>query len=77
MLEDDARRPAAILAARQEVDAILAEMDQILQNMLELREFNELLAILREIIDGQQQVTQLTEEMKKKLLEDLKKSLLD
>jgi hypothetical protein len=76
-LEDDERRPAAILAARQEVNAILAEMDQILQKMLELREFNELLAILREIIDGQQQVTQLTEEMKKKLLEDLKKSLLD
>ncbi len=77
VLEDDDRRLAAILAARQEVDAILADMDQILQKMLELREFNELLAILREIIDGQQQVTQLTEEMKKKLLEDLKKSLLD
>jgi hypothetical protein len=81
VLEDDARRVPAVIASRRQIDLILVEMDQILKNMLELREFNELLANLRKIIDGHKQVSQLTEtereRIKRLLREELKKDLLD
>ncbi|MFP6614590.1 MAG: hypothetical protein VB835_19940, partial [Pirellulales bacterium] len=81
VLDDEAKRNVALVVSRREIDAILAEMDQILKNMLELREFNELLANLRKIIDGHKQVSQLTEtereRIKKLLREELKKGLLE
>jgi hypothetical protein len=81
VLDDEAKRNVALVVSRRQIGSILAEMDQILKNMLELREFNELLANLRKIIDGHKQVSQLTEtereRIKKLLREELKKGLLE
>ncbi len=80
-LDDPPARQRAGLAARQQIDLLLRQMDEVLQNMLELQKFNELLADLRKIIDSQKQVSQLTtkerERLKKRLKDELKKSLLD
>jgi hypothetical protein len=81
VLDDQVARDTAGLAARRQVDILLRLMDDVLQNMLELQKFNELLADLRKIIDAQKQVSQLTEKererLKKRLKDELKKDLLD
>ena len=78
---DEQRRPRAVAESLKRVDAIVEAMNVVLENMLELQKFNELLADLRKIIDAQKQVSQLTEEERKaaeqRLKEELKKGLLD
>lgn len=48
--------------ALREADAILVRMHQILDQMVELETFNEVLATLRVLIDSQQNMTQQTKE---------------
>ena len=60
---------------------ILQQMQQVLENMLKLQRFNEVLADLRKIIDAQQRVSQQTLEQRKRLerqlKDELKKGLLE
>ncbi|MDG2408599.1 MAG: hypothetical protein P8M53_06305, partial [Pirellulales bacterium] len=60
---------------------ILRQMQGVLENMLKLQRFNEVLTDLRKIIDAQQRVSQQTLEerqrLEKQLKEQLKKDLLD
>ena len=52
-------------AARDEVDAILVEMKQVLDKMLELETFTEALDLLREIIGAQEKVQEQTKQKHK------------
>ncbi len=54
-----------------DMDAILVEMRQVLDKMLELETFNEVLDILREIIAEQEQVTTETKDQQKSKVRDL------
>ena len=50
-------------------------MQQVLENMLKLQRFNEVLADLRKIIDAQQRVSQQTLEQRNRLEQQLKEQL--
>lgn len=71
---DDNARRAAVDGAVQQADAILVDMRQALDQMLELESLNEAVALLREIIATQDQVTEDTRrrrtEKARQLLED-------
>jgi hypothetical protein len=57
--------------AQQQADAILVEMNEVLGRMLELEDFNEAVALLREIIDAQEKLGKQTKQRHKHdLLED-------
>lgn len=61
-------------AALQQADEVLAELEKILQHMLDLETYNELLDIVRQLIKDQEKVIESTgNERQKGLLEDLKK----
>ena len=64
-----------LAAARGDVRLILQQMQQVLENMLKLQRFNEVLADLRKIIDAQQRVSQQTLEQRKRLEQRLKDQL--
>ncbi len=55
----------------RQIDAILVEMQSVLDKMLELETFNEVLDMLRQIIDNQQQVNEETKQKQKKDLRSL------
>ena len=67
--------------ARENLRLILRQMQGVLENMLKLQRFNEVLTDLRKIIDAQQRVSQQTLEerqrLEKQLKDQLKKDLLD
>lgn len=58
-------------AALQEMDRILVEMRAVLDKMLELETFNEVLDMLRQIIDAQEKVNEETKQKQKEKLKDL------
>jgi hypothetical protein len=58
-------------AAREQADAILVQMNQILDKMLELETFNEVLDLLRGIIDSQDQISRETKQKQKDKLKEL------
>jgi hypothetical protein len=58
-------------AAVGQMDAILVEMKQVLDKMLELETFNEVLDMLRQIIDEQEKVNSETKEQQKAKLREL------
>ena len=72
---------APLTAAQGSLQAILRQMESVLENMLKLQRFNEVLADLRKIIDAQQEVSRQTleqrEALEKELKEQLKKDLLE
>ncbi len=58
--------------ALAQVDRILAELEEVLQQMLDLETFSELLEIVRQLIEDQQRLIERTEaERKEGLLRDL------
>ena len=61
--------------ARGDIRSILQQMQQVLENMLKLQRFNEVLADLRKIIDAQQRVSQQTLEQRNRLEQQLKEQL--
>lgn len=72
-----ANSPAAettLDASRQQLDAILVEMQQVLDKMVEMETFNEVVDMLRSIIDEQEEVNKQTRDERKaaarRLLED-------
>jgi hypothetical protein len=58
-------------AALAEIDGILVEMKQVLDKMLELETFNEVLDMLRQIIDAQEKVNSETKQKQKQKVRDL------
>lgn len=68
--------PATIAAAQEAIDQasqILSEMDAVLQKMLDLESFNELLDIVRALIDDQEGLLNETKREQKKAVLDLLK----
>ncbi len=58
-------------AAVAQMDAILVQMSQVLDKMLELETFNEVLDMLRAIIEEQEQINTDTKDQRKQRLRDL------
>jgi len=52
-------------------DQILVEMQQVLNKMIELQTYNEVVTLLRDIINDQNQIHDRTEQRKKQLMENL------
>ena len=72
-LDDAAKGPPAAKRALEQADDILVEMDSVLQKMLELETFNELVDIVRGLIKDQGDLIETTEkERKRQALELLK-----
>jgi hypothetical protein len=67
---DPAAARVARDSAREQSDAILLQMSQILDKMLELETFNEVLDLLRGIIDTQGEINRETKQKYKKQLID-------
>jgi hypothetical protein len=63
--------PARRDAARQQADDILLAMRKVLGRMIELEDFNEVVARLRSIIEKQEQISKRTKERQKQGLRDL------
>ena len=59
-LTDPAASDQAVDAAVQQADDILLELDKVLQKMLELETFNELMNIVRSLIEDQEQLIDKT-----------------
>jgi hypothetical protein len=70
-VSDPKAAPATKTAAVAQVDLILVEMKQVLDKMLELETFNEVLDTLRKIIDEQGEVNDETKREQKQNLRDL------
>jgi hypothetical protein len=74
VLDDPAAGPAKLEAAVKQADAILTEMKLVLDKMLELETFNEVVDMLRDIIASQEKLNQETVKRQK---DDLKNKLRD
>jgi len=72
-LADDAG-PANRKLAVAQVDAILLAMQDVLQRMLELEDFNKAVELLREIIHAQERLTEQTRERHEQKLRELLES---
>lgn len=59
--------------ALNETDAIILEMDRILEKMFDLESFNELMEKMRLLIDAQSELREETEDLRKKQILDLLK----
>lgn len=70
-LADPQAAPATKAAALAQIDAILVEMRQVLDKMLELETFNEVLDMLRQIISSQEKINADTKQKQKQKLKDL------
>jgi hypothetical protein len=69
-LADAEAGPEALAQSQQQLDLIVVEMQQVLSQMLELETFNEAIALLRSIMESQQQINEKTKQQRRKLLED-------
>ena len=71
----------SLSVAENHLREILRQMESVIENMLKLQRFNEVLADLRKIIEAQQQVSNQTSDQRQRLeaalKEQLKKDLLD
>jgi hypothetical protein len=65
VLHDPDSGPEALTLAVVQVDEILAEMEVVLQQMLELESYNRLIEILEEIIREQQKLREETDKLRK------------
>ena len=70
-LDDPAAAAPALAESIKLADQILVEMHQVLDRMLELETYNEVLSLLREIINDQEQINRKTRERQKEKLENL------
>lgn len=68
---EDPQAIAAVDTSLEQADRILVAMNDVLQNMLELETYNELLDIVRSIIDDQRKLIDETKKQQKKQVLDL------
>lgn len=75
LVQENIDDPAAAAPALSEsialADQILVEMHEVLDRMLELESYNEVLSLLREIISDQEQINRKTKERQKERLKNL------
>ena len=72
-LEDAKLAPAARENAQKQADAVLLSMRHVLDRMIELQDYNEMVEMLRDIIKMQDQLRQQTEQRNKQKIRDLLK----
>lgn len=76
-LEATYDQPEAFLpvveVALEQTDAIILEMERILEKMFDLENFNELMEKMRQLIDAQTELREETEDLRKKQILDLLK----
>jgi hypothetical protein len=72
-LEASKLDPASLDAARSQADAILLAMQQVLDRMLELEDYNQLVDLLRDVIKMQDQLRDQTEQRQKQKIRELLK----
>jgi hypothetical protein len=72
-LEDAKLAPQARDKAKTQADAVLLSMQHVLDRMIELQDYNEMVEMLRDIIKMQEQLRRQTEERNKQKLRDLLK----
>ena len=72
-LEDAKLAPAARDNAEKQADAVLLSMQHVLDRMIELQDYNEMVEMLRDIIKMQDQLRQQTEQRNKQKFRDLLK----
>ncbi len=70
-IEDPAATAPQLKNAIAMADRILVEMRQVLDKMLELENYNEVVALLRDIITDQEQINRHTKERQKERLHSL------
>lgn len=62
---------ATLLAARAQLDAILVDMQQVLDKMMEMETFNEVVDMLRAIIESQESVNSETQKQRRQSVRNL------
>jgi hypothetical protein len=72
-LEDAKLAPAARDDAKKQADAVLLAMQHVLDRMIELQDYNEMVEMLSDIIKMQDQLRQQTEQRNKQKIRDLLK----
>lgn len=72
-LDDIQAGDQAAGAATRQTDDILVELDKVLQKMLELETYNELINIVRSLLDEQKQISEKTKKERVKQVRDLLK----
>ncbi len=72
-LEDIKIAPAARDNAQKQADAVLLSMQHVLDRMIELQDYNEMVEMLRDIIKMQDQLRQQSEQRNKQKIHDLLK----
>jgi hypothetical protein len=72
-LEDAKLGPGARDNAKNQADAVLLAMRHVLDRMIELQDYNEMVEMLRDIIKTQEQLRQQTEQRHKQNIRDLLK----
>ena len=70
-LSDPEAARTALVGAEQQADEILVTMQQILDRMMELESFNEVIDLLRSIIDSQDEMHRRTQERRRQSLREL------
>ena len=73
LLADDKFAGKAKEEAKSQTDAILLSMRRVLDRMIELQDYNEMVEMLRDIIKLQEQLRQQTEQRQKQKIRDLLK----
>ena len=68
---DAAAGPPALADSLRLADEVLVEMQQILDRMLELESYNEVVGLLRDIIDDQKTLNDRTKQQQTERLQDL------
>ena len=72
-LDDPDASDEAVDLAVEQADAILLELDKVLQKILELETYNELMNIVRSLIEDQQELIDKTKQEQKQGALDLLK----
>ncbi|MGD9634796.1 MAG: hypothetical protein AB7U97_16070, partial [Pirellulales bacterium] len=70
-IADNEAGPAALADSLRLADRVLVEMQQILDRMLELESYNEVVGLLRGIIDDQEKLNERTKDQQSERIKDL------
>jgi hypothetical protein len=70
-IADATAGPPALADSRRLADDVLVEMQMVLDHMLELESYNEVVGLLRDIIDDQKTLNERTKQQQNERLQDL------
>ena len=70
-IADTESGPAAIADSLRSADKVLVQMQQILDRMLELESYNEVVGLLRGIIEDQESLNERTKEQQSERIKEL------